>query len=428
MIESIISFFHDNQFLSGGFLLMVSGAAMAMLRAVPARMWGWIKKRFILSVDVTNDDPIFEWLALWLANHPYSKRARMLTATTKRTEWGGFVSPDEREGIPVEKRVVFTPAPGNHLFIYNRRLVWLERSRKDLEKGAGGDGGFLARLNKETFNIRIIGRKQSVIRSLIEEAGRQAQQSAEKQVEVFISTQNYWDRLSTGKPRLISTVILPRGQKEALLEDIQDFLGRQDWYVQMGIPYRRGYLLHGVPGSGKTSLITSLAGEFKMNLYSLNLGAELSDDRLCSLLATVPPKSIILLEDIDCVFQGRERDKSVKEGVTFSGLLNALDGVGAKEGCLVFMTTNRKDVLDAALIRPGRADYHLQFDYSDSYQASEMFRRFYAEATPQECEAFGVYCAKHRQMSMADMQQHLLVNKDDKKSALGLAEVKQVAA
>jgi chaperone BCS1 len=427
MIDTLLTFLHDNQFLSGGFLLMLSGGLMALLRSIPGKLWNWFKKQFILSVDVTNDDPIFEWLALWLANHPYSRRARMLTATTRRTEWGGFVSPGERDEMPIDSRVVFTPAPGNHLFIYNRRLVWLSRERKDVDSKGGGDG-FLSRLNKETFNIRILGRKQSVIRQLIEEAGCHAQRTAERQVEVYISAERYWQSLSTGKPRPIGTVILPKGHKEDLLKHIQEFLDRQDWYISMGIPYRCGFLFHGVPGSGKTSLIASLAGEFKMNLYVLNVGGSgLTDDGLSILLSIVPPKSMLLLEDIDCVFQGRVKDNAAKEGVTFSGLLNALDGVGAKEGCLVFMTTNRKDTLDPALIRPGRADYHLQFDYADAYQASEMFRRFYPDATAQECQTFADHCTKHRQMSMAELQQHLLVHRDDKKAALGLMVVETAA-
>ena len=74
-----------------------------------------------------------------------------------------------------------------------------------------------------------------------------------------------------------------------------------------GIPYRRGYLLHGPPGCGKSSFITALAGELGFSICVLNLSERgLSDDRLHHLLAVAPTESIILLEDVDAAFVSRE--------------------------------------------------------------------------------------------------------------------------
>lgn len=108
-----------------------------------------------------------------------------------------------------------------------------------------------------------------------------------------------------------------------------------------------GYLLHGPPGCGKSSYITALAGELEFGICVLNLSERgLSDDRLNHLLSVAPQQSIILLEDIDAAFLSREdtaQQKSAYEGlnrVTFSGLLNCLDGVASTEARIVFMTTN----------------------------------------------------------------------------------------
>ena len=74
-----------------------------------------------------------------------------------------------------------------------------------------------------------------------------------------------------------------------------------------GIPYRRGYLLHGPPGCGKSSFITALAGELGFSICVLNLSERgLSDDRLHHLLAVAPTETIILLEDVDAAFVSRE--------------------------------------------------------------------------------------------------------------------------
>ena len=84
-----------------------------------------------------------------------------------------------------------------------------------------------------------------------------------------------------------------------------------------GIPYRRGYLLHGPPGCGKSSFITALAGELGFSICVLNLSERgLSDDRLHHLLAVAPTESIILLEDVDAAFVSREDTAQVRPRAT----------------------------------------------------------------------------------------------------------------
>ena len=102
------------------------------------------------------------------------------------------------------------------------------------------------------------------------------------------------------------------------------------WYKEKGVPYRRGYLLYGPPGSGKTSFTQAIAGAMKLHICYLNLsGDTLDDDMLNRALNDAPSDSIILLEDIDGIFVERESVSKQHKGrrVTFAGLLNALDGV-----------------------------------------------------------------------------------------------------
>lgn len=159
----------------------------------------------------------------------------------------------------------------------------------------------------------------------------------------------------------------------------------------VGIPYRRGYLLHGPPGGGKTSFIQALAGELDYNLCILNLSERgLTDDRLHLVLSIIPARCILVLEDIDSAFSGR--NPSAEKGyryivfalimryqssITLSGFLNALDGVVASEDRIIFMTTNHPEKLDPALIRPGRVDVKEYFGLATPYQTKEMFLRFY---------------------------------------------------
>lgn len=429
MIDTLLQIlreaFAHNQFLQGGFVLAIVGGAVAYFRRLPAQGLGWLRSRFIITLDVSNDDPVFFWIAGWLAAQPYSKRARSLTVTSRRDHYGNAVTssaptPSRSADEPHLPDIIFTPAPGLHIFRYRKTVVWLSRNRE--QASPDKTGGFMSLFNRESFQLRIFGRGQGVARSLVEEARRMAVQERPFKTEVYVLSYDSWRQVDARDPRPLSTVFLPDGCAESLRDDVKAFMECRNWYVRRGIPYRRGYLFHGIPGSGKTSLICALAGELRLNLYILNLSSSaMSDSQLQYGLSNVPPGSIVLLEDIDAAFAERKKDEDVKNSLTFSGLLNALDGAASREGWLVFMTTNRKDVLDPALIRPGRADVHIEFDFATRGQAARMFLAWFPEAGDVLADKFGAAVASRR-MSMAEVQAHLLLNKDSAAAAWVLPE------
>ena len=107
---------------------------------------------------------------------------------------------------------------------------------------------------------------------------------------------------------------------------MKDCLASDRWYQETGVPYRRGYLFYGPPGNGKSSVAKALAGELGMSIYLLMLSdPDMNDNRINDLLARVPDKNMLLLEDIDCAFVKRTRRNGREGGLTFAGLLNALD-------------------------------------------------------------------------------------------------------
>lgn len=394
-----------NQFLSGGVVLMAVGAVMALCRRLPFTLWNWVKRRFIVSVDVMNSDPAFEWLSAWLDRHPYSKRATRLSLTTTRGKEGQA------------PKIILTPAPGNHFFIYRRRLVWFHRDRE--AGGAGGGdsksgGSAMSLLRRETYNIRVVGRSQIVVRELMEDARLAFMQADTVEPEIYSSNAwGYWNKVGPVPPRPIESVVLPDDTAERLIADVREFLTARNWYNARGIPWRRGYLFEGVPGSGKSSIIAVLAAHIGLHLYVLNIGGVSSDEALASLMGTVKHNSIVLLEDIDAAATGREMKAGGgpegERGITFSGLLNALDGVAAREGVLVCMTTNHKERLDPALIRPGRVDVEEHFDYATPAQAARLFARFYPGHQPGLADSFAAVVPTGA--SMAALQQHLLKHK-----------------
>ncbi|XP_059503572.1 mitochondrial chaperone BCS1 isoform X2 [Stegostoma tigrinum] len=189
--------------------------------------------------------------------------------------------------------------------------------------------------------------------------------------------------------------------------------------LREGIPYRRGYLLYGPPGCGKSSFITALAGELEYSICLMSLSdRSLTDDRLNHLLSVAPQQSIVLLEDVDAAFINRDLAKenpTMYEGMgrlTFSGLLNALDGVASAEARLVFMTTNHLDRLDPALIRPGRVDHKQFVGYCSHWQLSQMFQRFYPDQPVALAEEFADRALSvSDRISAAQVQGHFLLYK-----------------
>ncbi|ETS02964.1 P-loop containing nucleoside triphosphate hydrolase protein, partial [Trichoderma reesei RUT C-30] len=255
---------------------------------------------------------------------------------------------------------------------------------------------------------------------------------------------NMWQQVARRPVRPMSTVVLDSSEKHDILADINEYLHpwTPRWYASRGIPLRRGYLFHGPPGTGKTSFSFALAGVFGIDIYVISLqDAGVNEEDLATLFTKLPRRCIVLLEDIDTAGlrrdlssesenptegkkdddkdqkDGKNKHKSkadasdsdsdseveVKpkkrglrkkdtgrkaplalDGISLSGLLNAIDGVASHEGRVLIMTTNKPEALDEALIRPGRVDVQVRFSNASSTQAGELFHRMYETSRQDE--------------------------------------------
>lgn len=186
-----------------------------------------------------------------------------------------------------------------------------------------------------------------------------------------------WIRQSELMKRDLDTIYIDKREKDNIVGDLDNFFSEKEDYKKFGIPYKRVYLFSGIPGSGKTSFIFALASKFKKNISIISFSSSMDDATFMNAIRFIDDTSILLLEDIDCLFISREkRSETNSSMVTFSGLLNVLDGIGRKEGLLTFMTTNHYERLDDALKRPGRIDYILKFSFSKKEQVKDIFNKF----------------------------------------------------
>ena len=182
--------------------------------------------------------------------------------------------------------------------------------------------------------------------------------------------------------RNFECIFLKEDHLNKIKDPILKFINKESYkdYNKHSIPYKMNIILHGAPGVGKTSLIHSIASECDANLCILNINAELKEESMIEAISQVnddDKKSILVLEDIDCIFADRKVHDSMKNHITMNGILNCLDGFNNPEGLIVIMTTNFPDKLDDALLRSGRIDLNIELTYLDKFQARNMFLSFF---------------------------------------------------
>jgi len=151
----------------------------------------------------------------------------------------------------------------------------------------------------------------------------------------------------------------------------------RNWYTAKGLPWKRGWLLYGAPGTGKTSFARAVAQELDLPIVVLNIGTMTNKDLFDAWKTVVQDTPcLVLIEDIDNVFNGRTNivDGGDAAPLTFDCLLNVIDGVDINDGMFMIITTNHADKLDQAIglpdsdgmtCRPGRIDRAILFDKLD---------------------------------------------------------------
>ena len=222
--------------------------------------------------------------------------------------------------------------------------------------------------------------KQKNVKNLLKES----KMSKTKTVSINIWRKDYWNILFKSPKRPIDTLYLKEGQKEDLMknvEELRDDETRKE-YLSHGIPYKSVFMLYGPPGTGKTSTINTLASYFDCDVYVIPVSKELTDYGLIDAIGYLEEKEekkrIIVIEDIDSIFTNRKKGDD-DNGITLQGLLNCFDGFSCVEGTCLFITANKPEVIDEALIRSCRVDHKYELDYADEYQTKCIFERMAPE-------------------------------------------------
>jgi len=352
----------DSNFITSAVLLGVVGVLAAAMRQLPGHLLQLFLRRFFVTMVIDSRSELFTWILEWFDAGDYSRVARVISITARQSA--------EDDAIRRSK-INITPGPGIHFFHCQGHWTVLIR---ELTTG---------HQVVEVIRLYMLSRDRTVVNRLVNEVSETAARATENSTVVYDVDRwaENWKRVAVKPRRDLKTVVIDHALEVDLLGDLEQFLHGQERYLKRGVPWRRGYLLCGPPGTGKTSLIFALAGRLALNICALSLSdSRLTDSGLVHLLHQAPLRSIILIEDIDSYFAIRDA-KSATQRVSFSGLLNALDGVASQDGRILFITTNKPEVLDPALMRPGRIDKLLELGRATKDQARRLFLNFFPDAT-----------------------------------------------
>ncbi|XP_058079371.1 AAA-ATPase At4g30250-like [Magnolia sinica] len=288
-------------------------------------------------------------------------------------------------------RVSFTVAPNHTLedtFMGHR--VWWTHHIETVQDSLEEKRSFCLRMPKRD-RTRLLPSYLDSISARAEEFERVSRERRLYTNTGHGSYESGWASVPFRHPSTFDTLALDPDLKDEITSDLTAFSNGRDFYHRVGRSWKRGYLLYGPPGSGKSSLIAAMANYLRYDVYDLELTKVSDNSELRALLIQTTNRSMIVIEDIDCsldltadrVSKKARRamdggDDDVEGRVTLSGLLNFTDGLWSccgEERIIVF-TTNHRDSVDPALVRYGRMDVHVRLGSCGFYAFKVLAGRY----------------------------------------------------
>ncbi|KAG6814523.1 hypothetical protein H0H92_000049 [Tricholoma furcatifolium] len=336
------AFLENNPYFQAGFGLMVQtfhqiqshgnlqglGVGLTVMRQGLVLGTTALRRRMLVTLEINNKDRAYEWFLGWMANQANSPTTASRWMRSHQLSVDTMI--EQRKNGSSSALFKLVAGPGTHYFKYSGAWMQVKRERETRSMQ------LMSGVPWETVTLTTLSKDRGLFPKLLSEARDLAMKGQEGKLVIHTAWGIEWRPF--GQPRRkrpLKSVVLHPGISEKIEQDIKSFLERRQW--------------------------------------------GLADDKLNHLLSNAPERSFVLIEDVDAAFNKRVQttEDGYQSSVTFSGFLNALDGVASGEERIIFMTTNHVEKLDPALIRPGRVDISELIDDSSAVQAKTLFTQFY---------------------------------------------------
>jgi len=355
IVNWIITQINANQFFSGVIGGGILGSILYYLKEIPLKIFKFIKYLFTTRLSIVNDDSLFIDVNKWLDEIIDRKYVRNLRISS--------VSQDD------EDKLILSPGIGNHIILYKNRPIFVNRNRINASDNSSNQKAI------EEITITVLGRNDKIILNIINDI--QSYFNRSDVIKVYLYNHPYWSYQHREK-RSLDTIFIKTNIKSKIILDIKNFISSQKWYNQHGIPYHRGYLFHGEPGTGKTSFASAIASELNWSIYYICLDSFQTNSNMISAFLEIKKKSIIIIEDIDTskLAKNREDNNITDSKLSLSTFLNLIDGILASENRIIIFTTNHLDKIDSAIKRDGRIDIIEYIGPLEQYEIFNMILSF----------------------------------------------------
>ena len=362
MISELITVFQEyaaqNQVIAGAVSLWGLGVMSYIARNVPTRLMEMARKQLTTKLTMYNTHEAYFHFMQWLEANGYLKNVRSVKIDNGR--WG-------------DSSAMRSLGYGSHFFVSGLRPMWIELDSVEATNSS---------MERDKMTLTMLGRSHRLFNGIFEQIRDTAALTNKISMYKWVG---WWQKAQDQHRRTLDSVFMDKRKKDAIVDHVVRFRESEDWYVSRGLSYQTGILLHGKPGTGKTSLIKAIASHFGMSVYILS-ASKLAD--IEEAMISLPDGSMIVIEDIDTEASTSKREdgdspkkKEDKKTCNLGDILNSIDGLVSCHGRILVATTNHISKLSEALIRDGRFDLKVELGDVDGDIASQFFSAYYPDST-----------------------------------------------